>query len=100
MSVQLVKMLNNELLIGNVTENDDSLTIDKPFQVGVINDQLAFIDFNNQLGDCDTLTIALNHVLYRWEANEDVKKDYISRSSGIELATSNAPELDLSNLTS
>ena len=100
-NVQLVKLVNNEFLIGDVTEDSVTITINKPFQIGVVENQIAFIDFNNQLEDGDALEVERHNILYTFAASEAVVTSYIERSTGIELATvgSLAPEVDFSDLS-
>ena len=104
-NIQLVKLVNNELMIGDVVDNDDSITIKKSFQLGMVRDpegrdQMVFMDLNEHLGNCEELTIQKTNVLYSWPASSEVETSYIQRSTGIELVTrgTTAPELDLSNL--
>lgn len=106
-NVQLVKLVNNELLVADVSQDGDNVVLDKPFQVALVpteqGDQMAFIDFNSQLGKADVLRIKESQVLYQFEANDAVEASYIQRSSGIELAgagAGGAPQLDISDLTS
>ena len=108
-NVQLVKLVNNELLIGDVEDvESDPVVINKPFQVGVIQDQLALIDFNSQLGRGEGLSFARANVLYVFKANEQVEELYLEKSTGIQMAGAGiggggeglTQELDLNDLTS
>lgn len=85
--VALVKLVNGELLIGVAQYGlkGDTLEITKPLQIGVVQDQIAFIDFNGQLSDDEKIVVSKHNVLYQYTASEPVAVSYHNRTSNIQL---------------
>ena len=85
---KILVLINNVILIGNVTESNDEVTIDKPYSIKLTSDgyqlQPFLKDFTGQ--DWPSMTFLREHILTSNKAEQnDILVQYLSTISGIEL---------------
>lgn len=105
-NLKLVKLVNSELLIGDLEETVDEFLLKKSIQLLIFqgqdgSPQLALVDMNSNIGNTEVLRLSKNSLLYTFDPNDEIIRAYQEKISGLIIpkAGSHVPKLDLSSLS-
>ena len=76
-NIGLVKLVNGEILIGDITDKEDGhIQVENSIQMVATQNGAGFLPFNSTIGDDSRLLIKDKNVLYTFSANEDLISSY------------------------
>ena len=78
MSIELIRLLSNEMVISEVVERDDEfIYLKEPFALVPTNDgKLNFIPWSPLSEEVTNVKLYIKHIMYYSTPNEDVTKNY------------------------
>lgn len=76
MNIKIVKLINGEIIVGNVVEENDKCIISDHLQIAMTEQGIGFVDFNNRLSEPGSLEVNMSNVLYYMTPRPDLLSGY------------------------